>query len=262
MYFMRLIVRIAVVIERAHIASDTCVHFYDATRSVFFKFPISLRAVILAPMIITYHGGQFVKIAQGDTVIAANPFGKNSQYKPIRFGARLGLVSVNHPDCNGVENLSHGDKVPFVISGPGEYEVSGIAVSGFLATKGFGNDALLNTIYTVDLEGIRLCLLGALSSPDLTSEQVEGIGEVDILFVPISGGDFLSPADAGKIAVSLDAKIVIPISWSDTKDNQLELFLKESGYEKLAPVDKLTLKKKDLEGKEGHVVLLEPLAHA
>ncbi len=213
-------------------------------------------------MIITYHGGQFVKISQGDTVIAANPFGKNSTFKPIRFGARIGLVSVDHADYNGTENLSHGEKVPFVISGPGEYEVGGIAVSGFLATKPFGKSALLNTIYTIELEGIRLALLGALSSPDLTSEQAEGIGEVDILLLPVTGGDLLSPADAEKIAVSLGAKLVIPLAWESTDDKQLKLFLKEAGAEGVKPIEKLTLKKKDLEGKEGEVVLLEPLNHA
>lgn len=213
-------------------------------------------------MIITYHGGQFVKISHGDTVIAANPFGKGSQYKQIRFGARIGLVSVNHPDYNGIENLSHGEKVPFAVSGPGEYEVGGITVSGFMSTKGYGEKGLLNTIYAVELEGIRLCFLGALSSSELTSEQFEGIGSVDILFTPISGGDVLSPADAEKIAVSLNAKIVIPLGWSDADDKNLKLFLKEAGAENVSMSDKLTLKKKDLEGKEGDVVLLEPLPHA
>lgn len=212
-------------------------------------------------MIITYHGGQFVKIAQGDTVIAANPFGKNSSYKPIRYGARIGLVSVNHPDYNGVENLSHGDKVPLIVSGPGEYEIGGIAISGFLAPKPFGKDALLNTIYTLDLEGIRLCFLGALSSGELSPELFEGIGSVDILFVPIGGGDLLSPSDAEKLAVSLDAKLVIPLAW-DTDEKQLALFKKEAGADGVLPIDKLTLKKKDLEGKEGEVVVLEVIAHA
>ncbi len=212
-------------------------------------------------MIITYHGGQFVKISQGDTVIAANPFGKNSAFKPIRFGARIGLVSVNHKDYNGVENLSHGDKVPFIVSGPGEYEIGGIAVTGTLAAKPFGKDGLLNTIYSVEMEGIRLCLLGALASAELSSEQIEGIGEVDILFVPIGGGDLMSPPDAEKIANTLGAKMVIPLGWGDD-DKQLKLFLKEAGAEGVKPIDKLTLKRKDLEGKEGEVVLLEPVNHA
>ncbi len=212
-------------------------------------------------MIITYHGGQFVKISQGDTVVAANPFGKGSSYKPIRFGARIGLVSANLPDYNGVDNLSHGDKVPFIVSGPGEYEIGGITVSGFPSEKPYGKDGLLNTIYAVELEGIRLCILGAVTSPELRSEQIEGIGEVDILFVPV-GGDLLSPADAEKIAVTLDAKMVIPLFPEGSGEKELKLFLKEAGAEGAKPVDKLTLKKKDLDGKEGEVVLLEALNHA
>ena len=89
-------------------------------------------------MIITYHGGQFVKISQGDTVIAANPFGKNSAFKPIRFGARIGLVSVGHKDYNGVENLSHGDKVPFIVSG--HCECAGDGDAAYLVLAGTGND--------------------------------------------------------------------------------------------------------------------------
>lgn len=213
-------------------------------------------------MIITYHGGQFVKISQGDTVIAANPFGKGSSMKPIRFAARIGLVSMDDPDMNGVENLSHGDKIPFVISGPGEYEIGGIAISGFLSPKPVGKEGKLNTIYTIELEGIRLCILGALAGAELSPEQIEGIGEVDILIAPISGGDLLSPADAGKLAVILDAKLVIPVAFDGTNDKQLKAFLKEAGGEAVQPIEKLTLKKKDLEGKEGDVVVLEALNHA
>lgn len=220
---------------------------------------------ILSGMIITYHGGHFIKIAQGDTVIAANPFGKGSERKPIRFGARIGLVSMNHPDMNGVENLSHGDKVPFVVSGPGEYEIGGIAISGFpapLRPNSASEKKLFNTIYTIELEGIRLCLLGALSSPELPAELMEGIGEVDLLFVPVGGGEVLSPADAEKIAVSLDAKLIVPLGWDDGGEKQLKLFLKEAGAEGTKPLEKLVLKKKDLEGKEGDIVVLEVLSHA
>ncbi len=213
-------------------------------------------------MIITYHGGQFVKITQGDTVVAANPFGKGSQYKPIRFGARIGLVSVNHPDYNGIDSLTHGDKAPFVISGPGEYEVGGIVISGILATTPYGKDGLLNTIYTIELEGMRLCLLGALAIPELSSEMLQGIGEVDILFVPIAGGELLSPSDAEKLSVALGAKIIIPLLYDGHGSKQLSTFLKEAGAEGVTAIDKLTIKKKDLEGKEGDVVVLEALSHA
>ena len=202
-----------------------------------------------------------MKISQGDTVIAANPFGKGSSSKPIRFGARIGLVSVDHPDYNGVENLSHGDKVPFIVAGAGEYEIGGITISGFQSEKPYGKDGLINTIYSIEMEGIRLCILGAVTSSDIKSEQIEGIGEVDILFVPV-GGDLLSPADAEKVSVTLGAKMVIPLQPDGSGEKELKLFLKEAGAEGAKPVDKLTLKKKDLDGKEGEVVILEALSHA
>lgn len=208
-------------------------------------------------MVITYFGGQFVKLSLGDTVIAFNPFGKGSQFKQARFGAAIGIVSANHPDYNGVDQLSYGEKVPFVISGPGEYEVGGIHISGF-PSKPFGADALMNTIYTLTLDGIRICFLGALSSGEISSETLEGIGEVDLVFVPVAGGEYVSPADANKVAVSMDAKLIIPTMTDGPKDKNLAVFLKEAGAESVAPVEKLTIKKKDIETFEGEVAVLLP----
>lgn len=221
-----------------------------------------LRFRVILRMILTYHGGYFLKIQQGDTVIAANPFSKKSRWKSINFGARIALVSMNHPDMNGVEQVTYGEKVPFVIMGPGEYEIGGIVISGFPSPRPTGKDALLNTIYVIDLEGIRVVHLGALSSGDLGSELLEGIGDADIVVVPVAGGDVLRPADADKVAVLLGAKLVIPVAHEGASDAQLKVFLKESGAEDVEPLEKLTLKKKDLEGKEGEIVILQPISHA
>jgi L-ascorbate metabolism protein UlaG (beta-lactamase superfamily) len=208
-------------------------------------------------MVITYYGGQFVKLSLGDTVIAFNPFGKGSRYKQIRFGATIGIISTNHPDYNGTDQLSYGEKSPFVISGPGEYEVGGIHVSGF-PSKPFGKDKLMNTIYTLALDGIRVCFLGALSSAEISSETLEGIGEVDLVFVPIAGGEYVTPADANKVAVSMDAKLIIPMMIDGVKDKNLATFLKEAGAESVEAVEKLTIKKKDIEAFEGEVAVLVP----
>jgi L-ascorbate metabolism protein UlaG (beta-lactamase superfamily) len=208
-------------------------------------------------MVITYYGGQFVKLSLGDTVIAFNPFGKGSRYKQIRFGATIGIISTNHPDYNGTDQLSYGEKSPFVISGPGEYEVGGIHVSGF-PSKPFGKDKLMNTIYTLTLDGIRVCFLGALSSAEISSETLEGIGEVDLVFVPIAGGEYVTPADANKVAVSMDAKLIIPMMIDGVKDKNLATFLKEAGAESVEAVEKLTIKKKDIEAFEGEVAVLVP----
>ena len=83
-------------------------------------------------MIITYYGGQYFKIAQGDTVVAINPpskEGKNGK-DAARFGSVLALSTTAHPDYNGFDRVTHGDTVPFMIAGPGEYEHSGVTVRG------------------------------------------------------------------------------------------------------------------------------------
>jgi len=211
-------------------------------------------------MIITYLGGQFVKVQFGDTILAFNPISKDSKLKQSKFGADIVLTSVNHEDMNGVEQVTFGDKKPFVITGPGEYEVKGVFIKGFASESNYGGEKRINTIYMVSLEGMNICFLGALNTTELPKEADENIDEVDVLFVPISGveGDgVLDPSHAYKLAVSMGPKIVIPVNYGDMGDKDaLKKFLKEAGESPKAE-PKLTLKKKDLEGKEAEVVVLE-----
>ncbi|HEY9583535.1 MAG TPA: MBL fold metallo-hydrolase [Candidatus Paceibacterota bacterium] len=198
-------------------------------------------------MIITYFGGEFFKAQFGDKILAFNPISKDSKLKASRFGADIVLVTAHHEDFNGVDQVTHGEKKPFVISGPGEYEVKEVFI------KGLSSD-IANTIYTVSLENMNICFLGAINIPELKDETVEALDDIDILFVPIGGDGVLEPAKAYKLAVSLEPKIIIPMHY-DGKDS-LKVFLKEAG-ENPTPEAKLTIKKKDLEGKEGDIIVLE-----
>jgi hypothetical protein len=208
-------------------------------------------------MIVTYYGKQFFKIQLGDTAIAYNPIGKDSRYKASRFGADVVLSSLNHPDFNGHEQCAHGDKEPFVIHGPGEYEVGGIFIKGFGVDATYDGERKINTIYSVVFEGINLCFLGAFPSADVLSREVkEGLGEIDVLFVPIGGGEVLNSPDAYKLALALNAKVIVPMDHADTK-GALDALVKESG-ENTETMEKFTFKRKDLEGKEGSVVVVKP----
>lgn len=210
-------------------------------------------------MVITYYGHEFFKVQFGDLVLAVNPISKDSKLKGARFGADICLVSLNDPDMNGVEQIGFGEKQPFIVRGPGEYEVKDIFVRGFPA--GITKDGKHNTMYTVVLEGMNLCFLGALPTKDLASETKSALGDIDILFVPIGGGDVLGAAEAYKLAVSLEPRIIIPMHAGDgaAGNTARAAFLKEVG-EKVEEVDKLTLKKKDLDGKEGEVIVLKALS--
>jgi L-ascorbate metabolism protein UlaG (beta-lactamase superfamily) len=205
-------------------------------------------------MVITFYGEAYIKIQQGEQIIAFNPISKDYNPKALKFGSDIALISCNLPAYNGKENVTFGSKEPFIIDGPGEYEIGGMFIRGF-ATPGPAGK--INTIFTLLLDGIRICHLGALAEPDISSEIVEEIGVVDILFLPIGGGSVIDAKGATKVSSLLEPKIIVPIGYKDM--TELSKYLKEEGIDKDNSTDKLTIKKKDLEGKEAEVVVIKSL---
>ncbi|MDB5264751.1 MAG: Zn-dependent hydrolase of the metallo-beta-lactamase superfamily [Parcubacteria group bacterium] len=219
-------------------------------------------------MVITHHGGQCFKVTFGDLTLVFDPISKGGTLPAVRFGADIALVTRNHPDMNGVDEVSFGGKEPFAIIGPGEYEHSGVTIQGFLTKSQYGLatkkgelaklDAV-NTVYAVTLEGMTLVHLGALSDTVLSHEAREAIDEIDILFVPVGGDGVLNAAEAAKLAVSLEPKIIIPMHWNGMGEPKaLEAFIKEEGSGKEERLDKLTLKKKDAAEKDGAIIVITP----
>ncbi|MEI7709106.1 MAG: MBL fold metallo-hydrolase [bacterium] len=214
-------------------------------------------------MIITYFGKQFFKVQQGEMVLSFNPVSKGSKTGiNAHFGADIALVTTNHPDFNGIDQLAHGERVPFAVTGPGDYEVKEIFIKGVLSDALIGDKKFINTIYSLTVDNINIVFLGALSSADLPKEAIEAVGSPDILFVPVgglsaqAGNGVLDAKGASKLAAALEPKLIIPMDYDPAS---LKAFLKESGEEKAEVVDKLTLKAKDLEGKEGEVIVLKSL---
>lgn len=206
-------------------------------------------------MVITHHGGGCFKVSFGTTSIVVNPPAKGSQFGAWRGGADIALVSLNHEDWNGAEHVSESkEKAPFTALGPGEYEIDGVSIQGFGSPSKYdvkeGAGEHRNTIYMIELEGMQLCFLGATSSAKLSADARAALDEVDILFVPVGAGT-LAPSDAHELAVSLEPYVVVPY---ELEKGALAKYLKEEGQSP-KPVDKLTVKKKDLEGKEGEVVI-------
>src|SRR3989344_1417577 len=144
-------------------------------------------------MIITYFGKQFFKIGQGEMVLATNPVSKSSKSGiSAKFGADIALVTTNHPDYNGVEQLTHGERVPFVVSGPGDYEIREIFIKGEMSEAELGDPVkngaskkYINTIYSLAVDNINIVFLGALSDGELSKEAREAIDGPDILFIPV-----------------------------------------------------------------------------
>lgn len=223
---------------------------YDFSHFLFAEF-----FAIIKRMIITYFGKQFFKMELGKMVLAFNPVSKSSKTGLLaHFGADIAMVTTNHPDYNGVEQLSHGERAPFEITGPGDYEVKDIFIKGAISNAVIGGKKYINTVYIFTLDGINIAFLGALSEGELSKESHEAINSPDIVFIPIGGGGLLDAKAAAKFASSLEPRLIIPMDYDATS---LKAFLKELGEEKAEVVDKLTLKRKDLDNKEGEVVVLK-----
>ncbi len=203
-------------------------------------------------MVITYHGGECFKVVSGGTTLVFNPPAKGSRFAPARFGADVALVSLNHPDFNGIEQVTYADKTPFVISGPGEYEVGELTARGVGVRTLYDGEERFNTLYQVALEGITLVFLGAFSSA-ADAQVLEQFSGADILFTPIGGGDVLDSAASSALGVRTEARLVIPMHYDE---QSLRAFLKEEGAEGAEPQEKLVVKKKDLAGREGDIVVL------
>jgi len=184
-------------------------------------------------MIISFQGLESFKISQGDLSLAVNPKSKSS--------ADVTLISTNNFASEGKG---------FTISGPGEYEVKDIGIKGFLSQAAGGK---INTIYMISFEGMNLCFLGSLSDDKIPAGTLEALDDIDILFVPVGGGEVLDAASAYKLAVSLEPAVIIPMHYTP---ESLKKFLKEGGEEGVKPIEKLVVKKKDLESKEGEIVIL------
>ncbi len=211
-------------------------------------------------MVITYFGKSYFKLTLGDLTIAINPPTKESKAfsKVPRFGADIALITTHTPDTNGADTVSLGDKEPFVMDGPGNYEARDLLFNGEISTVTLNGKPHINTVYGFELDGIKIAFMGLIDNEKaLSSEAKELASNAAMLFMPVGGASDLDPAKAYKIATSFDPNVIIPYEYDAAS---LKQFLKEGGQEKNEAQDKATLKRKDLDGKEGYILLLEAQA--
>ncbi len=196
-------------------------------------------------MDITYLGHASFKLKGKTAAVVVDPYDSQIGPKFPKVEAEIVAVTHDHRDHSAVEQVG-GE--PFVISGPGEYEVKGVevvGVSSFHDNKK-GEERGLNTIYNFKVDKINICHLGDLGQSELTDAQVEEIGNVDVLLLPVGGHFTIDASEANKIASQLEARIIIPMHFKDAESKVEELstvdkFLKEVGKENLEAVNKLTI---------------------
>jgi L-ascorbate metabolism protein UlaG (beta-lactamase superfamily) len=197
----------------------------------------------------------------GHVNVVIDPFDESCGLKVPKMEADILLVTHQHKDHNNKKAVSGN---PFLVETPGEYEVKEVFVQGIESfhDSSQGKEKGSNTIYVIEAEDLRICHLGDLGQKELTSEQVEQIGDIDILMIPVGGNFTIDSKEAVKIMSQIEPNITIPMHYDIPKLNikldGVDKFLKTMGVKKLDASPKLSIKKKDIVPEEARIVILTP----
>jgi L-ascorbate metabolism protein UlaG (beta-lactamase superfamily) len=215
-------------------------------------------------MEITYIGHSSFKIKTKQSTLITDPYTVDSHEGsyPKKQSADIITVSHTHEDHNNIEAI---DGSPYVITGPGEYEIKGTGIIGygFYHDTEKGNTRGKNTVFRIDAEGISLVHLGDLGHV-FTEDEADHLGSVDVLFIPVGGFYTIGPKEAQAIIKEISPSIIIPMHYKrpgfDAKAFAQLLpvtdFFSSMGLTAPTPVDKLTLQK-ELIPEEQQIVLFQ-----
>ena len=200
-------------------------------------------------MILTHLGHSCFKLNGKSAIVVTDPYDQATFGKAMpKTKADIVTVSHSHHDHCAIDRVINS---PFVVQGPGEYEIKGISIWGISSfhDKKMGSQRGKNTIYVYHLDTLRLCHLGDLGHK-LDDSQIERIGELDILMIPVGGVYTIDAKEAVQVVSQLEPKIVIPMHYK-TKGLAFELgslneFLREINEKETKPVKSLKISKATL----------------
>lgn len=213
-------------------------------------------------MIITHIGHSCFKIQGGKAILITDPFDSSIGLKMPKIQADIVTVSHDHYDHANTQRIVgvSEQEEPFVIKGPGEYEIKEVVILGIgsFHDNQKGKVRGTNTIYLIEIDGLKLVHLGDLGHL-LEEEHLEKLGEVDVLFIPVGGGFTLDYRKAVEVVEQVEPKIVIPMHYK-TPDLNLDIdkidkFLREIGI-KEERMTRLKISKRDLP-EERKLIILE-----
>lgn len=210
-------------------------------------------------MEVTWYGHSCFRLSErGSASIVTDPYDKSIGYDVPRLKADIVTVSHEAPGHNHVEAVKGARS----ITGPGEFEIGGVFITGIAMShpgeKKKRDEAKKNTLYLFDFDGLTVAHLGDLDHVP-TQSQIEDLGTVSVLLVPVGGGGGLNAAQAAEVISLIEPSIVVPMHYK-TPDTTLKLdplgkFLKEMGLGTVKAEETLNVKKGGLP-EETHVVVL------
>ena len=207
-------------------------------------------------MQIQYFGLSSFKITTKEATIITDPFHKDSGLTPPRGAADILILAQKNNKVYSATSGISGQH--FDISDPGEYDIKGVTVTGIPLKQ---EDKYV-TVFLIESEDIRILNLTHIHEFNMKEDEVESLGDIDILILPVGGNAVLSASNASKVVNEIEPKIVIPSHYK-TKElildlDSLDKFVKEMGGKK-EEMEKLSIKKKELQEEGTKLVVLEPL---
>jgi len=209
-------------------------------------------------MRITWYGRTCFRLGgRGLDNVVTDPYPPDFGLTYTRTRAQIVTASRNIPECTYTSGVRGPSKL---LNGPGDYEIGGVFISGnaIYPKKKTANG--LVTIFTFYYDGLTICHLGMLDRVPNQSE-VESIEAVDILLVPVGGGDTLTPAKASEVISLFEPRLVIPMYYKipdlEEKVGKLDRFLKEMGLASVEEEEELRISQSSL-SEETEIVILEP----
>lgn len=193
-------------------------------------------------------GHSCFRIKGNQAVIITDPFPPDLGYSLGKQTASIVTVSHQHPSHSYIDEIN-GE--PRIIRGPGEYEISGVLIIGITTFHDSirGQTRGKNTVYLMEVDGISICHLGDLGHV-LSSDQVEELGDIDVLLLPVGGISTINAAMAAEVIRQVEPKVVIPMHYK-TPSLKRELdpvddFLREMGVGQIEPRNKLSVSRTNL----------------
>lgn len=209
-------------------------------------------------MTISWFGQSCFRLEGKEVSLLIDPFSKEIGLRPPKIKDQIVLITHEHYDHN---NLDEADKETMIVRNPGEYESKGVFIQGISSfhDKAQGAERGTNTIYLIKMEDMTICHLGDLGQEKLEDQQVDLIGEVDVLIVPVGGKYTLNFKEAVGVVGQIEPKVIIPMHYQVPGLNidiePADKFVKEMG---LTPetIDKFKITKKLLPQEETKLVVL------
>ncbi len=219
-------------------------------------------------MKIVWYGQSCFHISTDAAEIVTDPYEESVGLALPELKADIVLQSHDHFDHRNVQAVKSATKgqEPFVVTGPGEYNARGVSVYGVSSyhDESNGTERGPNTMYVIHADGVNVAHLGDLGQKELTSAQIDALGWIDVLLIPVGGSYTVDGARAAKEVHRIEPQVVIPMHYKiDGLEVDIEdasRFLKEMG-EDPKPRDSFEFRARDSQ-QDGdlEVIVLKPKA--